>query len=243
MIGTVYLIGAGPGDPELITVKGLKLLRRADVVIYDRLAPPELLREARPDAEQIDGGKQPHQHRLSQEAINALLIDRAQKGLNIARLKGGDPFVFGRGGEEAIACREAGIPFVVVPGVSSAIAVPAYAGVPVTHRQLATSFTVLTGHEDPNSASNTIDYAALVKLGGTLVLLMGVSHLPKIVAHLLVAGMTPDTPAVSIEWGTTPQQRVVTATLATITVRAADLQPPTTTVIGAVAGLDLQWFK
>ena len=243
MIGTVFLIGAGPGDPELITVKGLKLLRSADVVIYDRLAPPELLREARADAEVIDGGKQPHQHRLSQDAINRLLIDRAQTGLNVARLKGGDPFVFGRGGEEALACREAGIPFVVVPGVSSAIAVPAYAGVPVTHRQLSTMFTVVTGHENPDSEANRIDYTALVRLGGTLVLLMGVSHLPQIVAQLLAAGMPPVTPAVSIEWGTTPRQRTIAATVATIAARAAELQPPTTTVIGAVAGLDLAWFK
>ncbi|MEO8394483.1 MAG: uroporphyrinogen-III C-methyltransferase, partial [Chloroflexota bacterium] len=134
MTGIVYLIGAGPGDPDLITVKGLKLLRQADVVIYDRLAPHALLSEARPDAELIDAGKQPTKHRLNQDDINALLIDRARKGLKVARLKGGDPFVFGRGGEEAIVCREAGIPFVIVPGVSSAIAVPAYAGVPVTHR-------------------------------------------------------------------------------------------------------------
>jgi uroporphyrin-III C-methyltransferase len=243
MIGTVYLVGAGPGDPDLITVKGLNLLRRADVVIYDRLAPPALLSEARPDAELIDGGKRPQKHRLDQEDINALLIDRARRGLNVVRLKGGDPFVFGRGGEEAIACRDAGIPFVVVPGVSSAIAVPAYAGVPVTHRGVSTSFTVLTGHENPDSAANTIDYAALVRLGGTLVLLMGVSHLPTIVTRLLAGGLAPDTPALSIEWGTTPNQRTVAATAATIAERAAHLQSPTTTVIGAVAGLRLDWFQ
>ena len=242
MTGTVYLIGAGPGDPELITVKGLKLLRRADVVVYDRLAPHELLREARLDAELIDAGKQPTKHRLDQAEINALLIDRARKGLNVVRLKGGDPFVFGRGGEEAIACREAGIPFVVVPGVSSAIAVPAYAGVPVTHRGVSTSFTVLTGHEDPDSEASSIDYAALVKLGGTLVLLMGVSHLPRIIEHLLSAGLAPETPAISVEWGTTERQRVIEATVATIAERAADLEPPTTTVIGMVAGLGLKWF-
>ncbi len=241
-LGMVYLVGAGPGDPELITVKGLNTLRRADVVIYDRLAPPELLNEVRPDAEQIDAGKQPHKHRLSQDAINELILDRARQGLTVVRLKGGDPFVFGRGGEEAIACRNAGVPFFVVPGVTSAIAAPAYAGVPVTHRHVSTAFTVLTGHENPDSDANTIDYEALVKLGGTLVFLMGVTHLPRIVERLIAAGLAPETPAVSIEWGTTDHQRVVRATLQTIAEHAANLQSPTTTVIGAVAGLDLAWF-
>lgn len=243
MSGIVYLVGAGPGDPDLITVKGLNVLRRADVVIYDRLAPRELLAQARPDAELIDGGKQPHKHRMSQDEINALILDRARQGLTVVRLKGGDPFVFGRGGEEAIVCRDARIPFVVVPGVSSAIAVPAYAGIPVTHRHVATSFTVLTGHENPDSDANSINYEALVKLSGTLVFLMGVNHLPRIVERLLDAGLAPATPAVSIEWGTTAQQQTVTATVATIAERAAHLAPPTTTVIGAVAGLDLTWFK
>lgn len=242
MIGTVALVGAGPGDPDLITVKGLRLLRQADVVIYDRLAPAALLSEARPDAERIDGGKQPHRHRLAQADINGLLLDRARRGLNVVRLKGGDPFVFGRGGEEALACLEAGIPFVVVPGVSSAIAVPAYAGIPVTQRGLATSFTVLTGHEDPDGGASSLDYAALVRLGSTLVLLMSVNHLPRIVAHLLAAGLAPETPAASIEWGTTPRQRSITATAGTIAERAAHLDSPTTTVIGAVAGLNLHWF-
>ncbi len=242
MIGTVYLIGAGPGDPELITVKGIRLLRHADVIVYDRLAPPELLSEAKPSAELIDAGKQPAKHRLDQATINALLVERARQGLNVARLKGGDPFVFGRGGEEALACRDAGIPFVVVPGVSSSLAVPAYAGVPVTHRGIATAFTVLSGHEDPDDPANTIDYAALAKLGGTLVLLMSVNYLPKIIARLLDAGLAAETPATSIEWGTTERQRVVRATAGTITERAASLQPPTITVIGAVAGLNLDWF-
>ncbi len=217
---TVYLVGAGPGDPGLITVRGLALLRQADVIIYDRLAPPELLREARPDAELIDGGKQPSQHRLDQAEINALILDRARRGLMVVRLKGGDPFVFGRGGEEAIACRDAGIPFEVVPGVTSAVAVPAYAGIPVTQRGISTHFTVLTGHEAAESSS--IDYAALAKMTetGTLVLLMGVSHLPEIVARLLDAGLAPETPAASIESGTTERQRVVEATLATIAASA-----------------------
>ena len=243
MTGTVFLVGAGPGDPELITVKGLNALRRADVVIYDRLAPHELLREAKPGAELIDVGKQPTKHRIDQSEINALLVERARRGLNIVRLKGGDPFVFGRGGEEAIACRDAGIPFVVIPGVSSAIAVPAYAGVPVTHRGVSTAFTVLSGHENPDDPTNTIDYAALVKLGGTMVLLMGINHLPRIVTHLLNAGLVPETPTISIEWGTTDHQRVVRATVASVVTEAADLKPPTITVIGAVAGLELDWFK
>jgi uroporphyrin-III C-methyltransferase len=242
MIGTVYLVGAGPGDPELITVKGLNALRRADVVIYDRLAPHELLKEAKVGAELIDGGKQPTKHRLDQEEINALLVERAQRGLNVVRLKGGDPFVFGRGGEEAIACRDAGVPFVVIPGVSSAIAVPAYAGVPVTHRGVSTAFTVLSGHENPDDPANTIDYAALVRLGGTFVLLMGVSHLPRIISHLLEAGLAPETPTMSVEWGTTEHQRTVPATAATVIAASAALKAPTITVIGAVAGLDLRWF-
>lgn len=242
MTGIVYLVGAGPGDPELITVKGLAILRRADVILYDRLAAPELLKEAKPGAELIDAGKQPQKHRLDQTTINALIVERAQQGLSVVRLKGGDPFVFGRGGEEAIACREAGIPFVVVPGVTSAISVPAYAGIPVTHRSVATAFTVLSGHEDPDDPATSIDYEALAKLGGTLVLLMGVSHLPQIAAKLLAAGLAANTPATSIERGTTESQQVVRGTLATIAERAADLKPPTITVIGAVAGLKLDWF-
>lgn len=242
MTGIVYLVGAGPGDPELITVKGLGILRRADVILYDRLAAPELLKEAKPGAELIDAGKQPQKHRLDQGTINALIVERAQQGLSVVRLKGGDPFVFGRGGEEAIACREAGIPFVVVPGVTSAISVPAYAGIPVTHRGVATAFTVLSGHEDPDDPATSIDYEALAKVGGTLVLLMGVSHLPQITAKLLAAGLTENTPATSIERGTTESQRVVRGMLATIAERAAELKPPTITVIGAVAGLKLDWF-
>ncbi len=233
MTGTVYLVGAGPGDPGLITVKGLELLRRADVVIYDRLIPHELLKEARPDAELLDVGKLPHKQRLSQSQINDMLIERARAGKMVVRLKGGDPFVFGRGGEEALACHAAGISFVVVPGVTSAVAVPAYAGVPVTQRDITTAFTVFTGHE---SSDSTVDYDALAAAArlGTLVLFMGVSHLGEIAARLLAAGIAPDTPALCIEWGTTPRQRVVEATLATLAERVASagLQPPATTVIG-----------
>lgn len=249
MTGTVYLVGAGPGDPGLITVKGLDLLRRADVVIYDRLAPPELLDEMRPNAERIDARKLPQKHRLDQEEINALIVDRALKGLMVVRLKGGDPFVFGRGGEEALACHAAGVPFVVVPGVSSAIAVPAYAGVPVTQRHLVSAFTVFTGHEDPTKPETSIDYEALAAAArlGTLVLLMGVAQLPQITAQLLAAGLEATLPALCIEWGTTERQRIVEGTLETIAncVLEAGLQPPATTVIGKVVNLrsqGLAWF-
>jgi uroporphyrin-III C-methyltransferase len=248
-VGTVYLVGAGPGDPELITVKGLQLIREADVIVYDRLAPPELLREARPEAELIDAGKLPQKQRLDQDQINALLLDKARAGLMVVRLKGGDPFVFGRGGEEALVCHEAGIPFEVVPGVSSAIAAPAYAGVPLTHRQLASAFTVFTGHEDPTKPESSVDYETLacIARAGTLVALMGVSHLPRIAERLIGFGLDPDTPAVCIEWGTTERQRVVDGTLATLPtlVAQAGLGSPATTVIGAVAGLrqkGVRWF-
>ena len=248
-VGTVYLVGAGPGDPGLITVKGLKLIQSADVILYDRLAPPELLAEARPDAELIDVGKYPGQPRLTQDGINALLIEKAFAYPVVVRLKGGDPFVFGRGGEEALACHLAGVPFVVVPGVSSAIAVPAYAGIPVTHRGLTSTFTVFAGHEEPSKIASNVDYEALAKVAstGTLVVLMGVMFLPQIAARLIECGVDPSTPASCIEWGTTRRQRVVDGTLATLPelVNAAGLSSPATTVIGAVAGLraaGLDWY-
>ncbi len=244
--GTVYLVGAGPGDPGLITVKGLKLLQRADVIVYDRLVPDELLDETRADAELVYVGKTPHRRSISQEEINAILVEKAQAGLSVVRLKGGDPFVFGRGGEEVLACHEAGTPLEVVPGVSSAIAVPAYAGVPVTHRHLSAGFTVFTGHEDPAKENIQVDYAALARMG-TLVLLMGVSRLPEIMGRLIADGLEPDTPALCVEWGTTAQQRVVEGTAATIAslVIEAGFDTPATTVIGAVAALPaqgLRWF-
>jgi uroporphyrinogen III methyltransferase / synthase len=249
MLGTVYLVGAGPGDAGLITIKGLRLLREADVVVYDRLVAPELLDEARPDAERIDAGKLPQKHRLSQDNINTVLIDRAQQGKMVVRLKGGDPFVFGRGGEEALACYAAGVPFVVVPGVTSAIAVPAYAGVPVTQRGIASAFTVFTGHEDPTKPDTSIDYDALAAAArlGTLVLLMGVTQLATISERLLAAEIAADTPTLCIEWGTTPRQRTVSGTLATIAhdVAQADIQPPAITVIGDVVRLrevGLSWL-
>ena len=248
-VGTVYLVGAGPGDPELITVKGLALVRRADVIVYDRLIPLSLLDEARPDAERIDVGKRPKDHRVPQSEINQILMDRALQGLSVVRLKGGDPFVFGRGGEEALACRAAGVPFVVVPGVTSAIAVPAYAGVPVTQREIVTAFTVFTGHDDPDKPDTGVEYAALAAVArtGTLVLLMGVTYLTKTCERLLAAGLDPNTPALCIESGTMPQQRVVEGTLGTIAARAveANIQPPAMTIMGAVVNLraaGLDWF-
>jgi uroporphyrinogen III methyltransferase/synthase len=250
MTGTVYLVGAGPGDPGLITVKGLELVRRADVLIYDRLIPRELLEEAKTDAEKIDVGKLPQQHRLPQDDINRMLIEKARQDKVVVRLKGGDPFVFGRGGEEALACYAAGVPFVLVPGVTSAIAVPAYAGIPVTHRHTTAAFTVFAGHEDPTRSVPAIDYAALAAAArlGTLVLLMGVTHLAQIAAELMASGIEGSKPAACIEWGTTAEQRVVEGTLATIAQQArdADVQPPAVTVIGDVATLrnqGIDWYK
>lgn len=249
MTGTVYLIGAGPGDPGLITVKGLDLLRRADVVLYDRLIPHELLAETRPGAELIDVGKVPGTHKRDQRAINALLIEKAQRTETVVRLKGGDPFVFGRGGEEAEACRAAGVPFVVVPGVSSAVAVPAYAGIPVTHRNYNATFTVFSGHEDPTNDDSTVDYEAVARAActGTVVLLMGIMYLPKIVAQLIAAGADPNLPAACIERGTMDGQRVVQGTLSDLPglVHAAAIRAPATTVIGSVVRLRdaLNWFE
>jgi len=247
LIGKVYLVGAGPGDPDLITVKGLRLIQQADVILYDRLIPHALLHEAQPDAELIDVGKAPKKQRLSQNIINQLMIEKAQKGLQVVRLKGGDPFVFGRGGEEALACSEAGIPFEVVPGITSAIAVPAYAGIPVTHRHVSTALTVITGHEDPDGPESTINYEAIVQTGGTLVIMMGVQTLIQTLDRLIDAGLPIDTPAATIEWGTTSEQRVVEGTVDRLPtlIAAANIQPPATTVIGEVVNLrsqGVEWF-
>lgn len=237
---TVYLIGAGPGDAGLITVRGQAILKIADVIIHDRLVAEELLFLAKPDALIINVGKNPHGKSTSQEHINQLLMEYGH--LCVARLKGGDPFVFGRGGEELIACQQAGIPVEVVPGVSSAIGVPAYAGVPVTHRDVSTSFTVVTGHE--RNGKSTVHYEALATLD-TLVFLMGVQQLPEITANLIEFGRSPDTPVMCIEWGTYAHQRTVSGTLATMVEIAAqsDLQPPSIIVVGEVAGLNLTWEK
>jgi uroporphyrin-III C-methyltransferase len=241
-MGKVYLVGAGPGDPDLITVKGAKCLQTADIIIYDRLGNPALLDYAQPWAEQIYVGKEPQRHRLSQTEINELLIEQAQQGKRVVRLKGGDSFVFGRGGEECQALAQAHIPFEVVPGISSALAVPAYAGIPVTHRHTAQSFTVVTGHtaDDPFGT----DWDDL-PLKGTLVILMGVGHLPQITARLVANGRDPATPAATISWGTMPEQEVVVATLADIAEKAHHLQAPATTIVGEVVALreEIDWFN
>jgi uroporphyrin-III C-methyltransferase len=241
--GIVYIVGAGPGDPDLITVKGLACLRRAEVVLYDRLVASELLAQAPAGAELIDVGKAPAKQRRSQAEINALLVEKARAGLTVVRLKGGDPFVFGRGGEECQALAEAGLAYEVVPGVSSAVAVPAYAGIPVTHRAVASSFTVVTGHS-AQAEQGGVDWASLPTTG-TLVCLMGVSHLPEIARRLAALGRAPETPAAVIGWGTTGQQTVVTGTLADIAERAAGIPAPATIVIGEVVALreQLDWFN
>jgi uroporphyrinogen III methyltransferase / synthase len=246
--GLVSLIGAGPGDPGLMTLKGVERLREADAIVYDYLVNPEILKYARPDAEIVYAGKKAGKHTLPQEEINALLVQLAQSGKRVARLKGGDPFVFGRGGEEATALHEAEIPFEIIPGISSAIAAPAYAGIPVTHRDFVSSFTVITGHErkDVTDADTRLDWASLAKVGGTLVFLMGVGQLDKIAANLTEAGLSPDTPAAVVQWGTYQHQRTVVGTVATIHALAqeAGIKPPAVTVIGQVVALrdQLAWF-
>lgn len=244
-VGSVILVGAGPGDPGLITVRGVEALRCADVVVYDYLAAPELLRYARNDAELRYVGKRAGQHTLRQEEISRLLVELASAGRRVVRLKGGDPFVFGRGGEEAEALAQAGIPFEVVPGVTSAVSVPAYAGIPVTHRGLASSFTVITGHEDPTKPDSALDWSALARVD-TLVVLMGVGNLGPIVGELIRYGKAPATPAALIERGTVGVQRTVTGTLDDIVdlALASGIQAPAIAVIGDVVGLRarLAWF-
>lgn len=239
--GSVFLVGAGPGDKDLITVKGWRLIQKADVILYDRLIPAELLDEARPDAEIIYVGKQPTKHRLSQDEINALMVQKAQAGNSVVRLKGGDPLVFGRGSEEALVCHAENIPFEIVPGISSAVAVPAYAGIPVTHRQVSESFSVLTGHRihEPEK------YQHLVGLGGTIVMLMGVRLLAQHVEHLLAAGLPMETPAAIIEDGTTIHQRVIDGSVQTLIEMAKLVQSPAIVIIGEVVRLrhaGVQWF-
>ena len=245
--GKVYLIGAGPGDPGLITVKGLGLLQRADVVVHDRLVDGRLLEQAAPGAEMVYVGKAPGRRAMEQEGINDLLVDRASRGKLVARLKGGDPFVFGRGGEEALALARAGVSFEVVPGVTSAVAAPAYAGIPVTHRGLASSFTVVSGSEDPSKDESSVDWARLAKTGGTLVVLMGWTSLEPITEALAQGGMDRDTPAALVQWGTEPHQRSVTGALGNILDRARDagLAPPVAMVFGPVVDLrrDIRWFE
>ena len=236
---TVYLVGAGPGDPGLLTRRGAELLARADVVVHDRLAEISLLELAPAGAELVDVGKSPGGP-VAQEEINALLVERGRRGQEVVRLKGGDPFVFGRGGEEAMALAEAGVAFEVVPGVSAAVAVPAYAGIPVTHRALSTSFTVVTGHSR-HAVDDDVDWDALARAADTIVVLMGVAHRGEIAARLQAGGLPASTPVAAVRWGTRPGQRTVRTTLGELA--GVVLEPPVTMVIGKVAGLDLRWFE
>ena len=244
--GKVYIIGAGPGDPGLMTLKGARCLQDADVVIYDHLISPELLKMTQATTRLIYAGKEGGRHTLSQTEINERLVAEANAGNVVARLKGGDPFVFGRGGEEAEELFRAGIPFEIVPGVTSAISVPAYAGIPLTHRRFTATVAFVTGHEDPLKEQSEIDWKALAGMG-TLVFLMGVRNLPSIAAGLIAQGKKPGTPAALIRWGTTVDQETLTGTLADIADRAeaAKFKPPAILVVGDVVGLrkDLNWFE
>jgi uroporphyrin-III C-methyltransferase / precorrin-2 dehydrogenase / sirohydrochlorin ferrochelatase len=232
----VALVGAGPGDPELITVKGRRLLAAADVVVADRLVPGLLLGELRPDVEFVDAAKIPYGPSAAQDEINRILVDRARTGKFVVRLKGGDPYVFGRGGEEAIACVKAGVPVMVVPGVTSAIAAPALAGIPVTYRGVAHEFTVVSGHAPPDSPESLVDWPALGQLRGTLVIMMGLKHLAAIAQALIDEGRAADTPAAVVQEGSTDAQRVLRGTLGTVAAdaEAAGIRPPATVVIGDV---------
>jgi uroporphyrinogen III methyltransferase/synthase len=245
--GNVYLVGAGPGDPDLITVKGMKCLKQADVIIYDHLASAKLLKHAKPDAKTIYVGKEQGSHTLPQDEMNKLLVEQAKQGSTVVRLKGGHPFIFGRGGEEAEALAEAKIPFEIVPGITSAIAAPAYAGIPLTHRRYSASVGIVTGHEDPTKPHSTVDWSRLAVGVGTLVILMGVKHLAKITEELISAGRDPKTPVALVRWGTTPQQITVVGTLETIVAQAdaAELTPPVAIVVGEVVRLrdTLNWFE
>jgi uroporphyrinogen III methyltransferase/synthase len=243
----VYLVGAGPGDPGLITVRGQECIEAADVIIYDYLAAPALLIHARKTAELIYVGKKGGDHTLSQDQINALIVEKAKAGFKVCRLKGGDPFIFGRGGEEAEVLAAKGIPFEVVPGVTSAVAAAAYAGIPLTHRELTATLAFVTGHEDPHKEKSNIDWDALSRGVGTLVFFMGVKNLPDITQKLIAHGKSPDTPVALIRWGTTPSQQTVAGTLDNISerVKKAGLKAPAIIVVGEVVQLreSLKWFE
>ena len=245
--GICYLVGAGPGDPGLITIKGRVCLERAEVVIYDYLCNPALLRWAPESAEKIYVGKKAGSHTLSQEEINALLVEKAQAGKIVVRLKGGDPFLFGRGGEEAEALADAGCAFEIVPGVTSAIAGPAYAGIPVTHRAHNAVLTIFTGHEEPGKPESTLDYRAIAQAPGTKVMLMGVEKLDAIAGEFRSAGMPSETPVTLVRWATTGAQQTLAGTLETIAerVREASFKPPAIVVFGDVVTLrdKLNWFE
>jgi len=244
---TVYLVGAGPGDPGLLTVRAVELIATADVVLYDRLIPVEAIKHARADAELVYVGKQGGGPQMPQVEIDRLLVEHGRSGRRVVRLKGGDPFVFGRGGEEALALREAGIDFEIVPGITAGVAAPAYAGIPVTHRELASGVAFVTGHEDPGKPGSSLDWGALARFPGTLVFYMGVRALPRIAERLQAEGRPADEPVAVIERGTLPGQRTVLATLADVAARAEEerIRAPAVTVVGPVAALreDLAWLE
>lgn len=239
MPGEVYLVGAGPGDLGLMTVRGMELLSSADVIVYDQLANPELLTRAKPGARLIDVGKQGGNHKVEQDGINRIIVDEALRGRTVVRLKGGDPFMFGRGGEEAEELRKAGIAVHVVPGVTSAIAAPALAGIPVTHRDHTSTVTFVTGHERGDRTEGRIDWAALARLGGTIVILMGMSRLEENMAGLAEGGMDSSTPVAVVHRGSTPHQKVVVSTLGKVAedCRRAGIASPAVVVVGGVASL------
>lgn len=244
----IYLVGSGPGDPGLFTVKGVRCMEEADAVVYDRLSSESLLAYAKSDAELIYVGKKPGSHSMTQEEINSRLIELGRAGKTVVRLKGGDPYIFGRGGEEALALLDAALPFEVVPGVTSGVAAPAYAGIPVTHRGVSTSVAFVTGHEDPTKGYQDVDWSSLANGADTLVLYMGIGRLREISNELIAAGKNPDTPAACVRWGTLPEQQTVTGTLQNIADRVseANLKPPAITVVGDVVSLresGLGWYE
>jgi uroporphyrin-III C-methyltransferase len=240
-VGEVILVGGGPGDPDLLTIGGLRALREADVVLYDHLAPLACLAETKPGAVLLDVGKLPRGRQTAQTDINALLVAHARTGATVVRFKGGDPFVLGRGSEEWLACAEAGIPVRVIPGVSSAIAGPELAGIPLTHRGLTQSFSVVSGHVGPDHPASTVNWDALAHESGTIVILMGVAHLGEICAGLVARGLAADTPAAIVARAATPDQRTLRGTVGTLPGIAAEaaVEPPALTVIGAVVDLRL----
>lgn len=245
--GKVYLVGAGPGDPKLITVRGLECLKDSDVVVYDRLASPRLLRHAKPGAEMVYVGKLPDRHTMKQEEINRLLVELALAGKTVTRLKGGDPTIFGRVGEEAELLQENGIEYDIVPGITSAIAVPAYAGIPVTHRDLASSLSIVTGHESPEKLDRSIYWDKVTNATGTLLFLMGVAKIGYIAEQLMKHGKPPGTPVALVRWGTRVEQETIVGTLETIEgiVKEANFQPPAVIIVGEVVHQreKLKWYE
>ena len=245
--GKVYLVGAGPGDAGLLTLRGAELLRRAEVVVYDALVNRELLALAPESAEIIYGGTRSRAHAIPQGDLNRLLVEKAREGKTVVRLKGGDPYVFGRGGEEATELQEDNVPFEVVPGISSIVAAPNYAGIPLTHREHCSSFTVITGHEDPDKAETAIDWERIAREPGTKVVLMGVERIGKITAALKENGLAGDTPVAMVRWGTTGRQQTISGTLDTIAdvVAETGFKAPAVTIIGGVSRLrdSLNWFE